>query len=847
MSTVAEFLGAVGTVRLAAGVPQICEMVAAEAAVGGENELDLSVEGPSGRKKHWVLFHVRGKHARIAASHARYLYAFWRWLRDDAGDRPVADFARRRRITPSFAWQRPVYDIYFSQSARSVRNLDRETYVREMARAGFTHLEVNSLATPEAYEKGVPGEVYPRFYTYLPALDQFVASTLNRGIYPKRYLAANLARLKDGAERAARYGLEPTLTCFEPRSVPEKLLSKYPELRGCRVDHPFRSFLPRYNLAVGHPAVQEHYRELMTNLMREVPELSCLSVWTNDSGAGMEFTKTLYVGANGSAYLVREWSDDDVFARSAATNATSFLRLLKDAAAETNPDFRVVTRLEPFGVERPFVNEALGNGLDVEVPTLLATGWESPYGHPTYPDSRIGPFTVYNNAFREDEGIMIRALARRDCRTHVMHAHGPTNNFEPLMGIPSPWLVNEKLAAMRAAGVDWLSHFGGIAPPASVPFFPNDDVFRSFQFDPEKPVEGVIRSIAARFAGRGKARSLVAAWRLVEKAIRGFMPNPLYFLWGPWYRLWVRPLVPDIDAIPEKEREYYEKRMLSTHHNPNRVDLSRDVLFHLMDAREAAKAVSRIDRRALPHLARALDRLAGEDAPVFIDLRDRLNALRHWMITRRNVASWIANVKGHLETTGEKKRAAHRKALAGMVSSEIANVKGLRTFLAACETEVMSVSAGEETTFIYDATFDDHLGRKMLRSARSADRSRLHVAGQRPSKRSRPATRAAIFRSATDRLSIQNPQSGLTKAMRSAPRTSVASSMRRAISSGLSTTLVLMSTTPTPNRIRGSTSASASRSARSRRASSRSTWWQRRPDRYGSRPAHAPRWIVWPP
>ena len=62
----------------------------------------------------------------------------------------------------------------------------------------------------------------------------------------------------------------------------------------------------------------------------------------------------------------------------------------------------------------------------------------------------------------------------------------------------------------------------------------------------------------------------MAAWRLAEKAIRGFMPNPLYFLWGVWYRLWIRPLVPDIDAIPEAERAYYEREMLSTHHNPNR-------------------------------------------------------------------------------------------------------------------------------------------------------------------------------------------------------------------------------------------------------------------------------------
>jgi hypothetical protein len=119
--------------------------------------------------------------------------------------------------------------------------------------------------------------------------------------------------------------------------------------------------------------------------------------------------------------------------------------------------------------------------------------------------------------------------------------------------------------------------------------------------------------------------------------------------------------------------------------------------------------VTRIDRRALPHLARAIERLEREEAPVFVDLRDRLTALSHWMTTRRNVAAWIAGVKGFLETGAPK----HRADLAEMVKSEIANIRGLRKFLAGCGTEVMAVSEGEETTFIHDATFDDHLARKI--------------------------------------------------------------------------------------------------------------------------------------
>ncbi|MBI4880206.1 MAG: hypothetical protein HY812_11195 [Planctomycetes bacterium] len=439
---VAGLFGRLRRIHLPAGSPEVCRTIAREIRQEFAARADLNAGGraprdartlvistgrlPRGAQparagkapERWVLFGADSAgRAHLAAAQACHLYAFFRHLAESAIEAPVPDL-RRGLVQPAFAWQRPVWDLYFSQAARGVRNLDREDYARQMARFGFTHLEVNSLATPEGMEEGVPGEVYPRFYTYCPALDQFVDSFLNRGVYPKAYLRANLRRLQDGCRLAARYGLIPAITCFEPRSVPERLLQRFPELRGARVDHPFRSFAPRYNLAVSHPLVRRHYRELIQNLLRAAPELGCLAVWTNDSGAGLEFTRSLYVGANGSAFLVREWSDPDVFARAAGRNAAEFLRLLQESAAEINPDFRVTTRLEPFTVERAALLDGLGRGLDVEVASLFDRGWTSPYGHPLYRDCAIAPFTIYNNAFLPEESREMRRLARRGCRTH---------------------------------------------------------------------------------------------------------------------------------------------------------------------------------------------------------------------------------------------------------------------------------------------------------------------------------------------------------------------------------------------------------------------------------------------
>ncbi len=741
---VAELLGRLQRIHLPAGAPEVCRTIARElrrefaarAAIseGGRAPVDArTLVISAGRlprgvwrgkiPARWVLFGAgaRGP-AHLAALHACHLYAYFRYLAESAAEAPVPEL-RRGLAQPAFAWQRPVWDIYFSQSARGVRNLDREDYARQMARYGFTHLEVNSLAAAEGMEDGVPGEVYPRFYTYCPALDQFTDSFLNRGIYPRAYLRANLRRLQDGCRLAARYGLVPTLTCFEPRSVPDRLLARYPELRGARVDHPFRSFKPRFNLAVSHPLVRRHYRELIQNLLRAVPAIGCLAVWTNDSGAGFEFTRSLYVGANGSAYLVREWSDPDVFARAAGRNAAGFLRLLQESGAEIHPDFRVTTRLEPFTVERAALLEGLGHGVDVEVTSLFDRGWQSPYGHPLYRDCTLAPFTIYNNAFSPEEGPEIRRLARRGCRTHVFHAHGPVNNFEPLLNVPAPWLMLDKLRALKRAGAEYLAHLGGVAPPAAVPWNVNEELFRAFQFDPRLDSEQAVAAIARRAAGPRHGRALARAWRLIDRAIRAFHPHPLYFSWGVWYRMLTRPLVPDIERIPEKERRYYEDHILSTHHNPQRFDLRRDVLFDLMPPHVAARAVARNDQKALPLLERALAVLAAaaehaggaeEGARrALLDQLDRARALRCFIMTQRNVAAWIAGVHGFLAAANGRERAACRARLRAMVRLELENARELLCLWEEGRTEFMAVAARGQTTFIHGSSFGADLRRKI--------------------------------------------------------------------------------------------------------------------------------------
>jgi len=232
----------------------------------------LKLRIPKG--KEWVFFGLDDNGSFwLLASRPAFLYAGLCDVLENLLDEPARPLRRFRPM--SFSVEKSTFDLFLTQYARLMRGFDRQEYIREYARLGFTHIEVNALAGPFPFEQGstVTGEFYPDFYTYAPALDQFVSSRLNQGLYPREYLEANLARLKDNARLALKFGLVPGLLCFEPRTVPESFFEKYPTLRGARVDHPFRSFRPRYTLSLVHPAVRKHYADLVRNLLRHVPEL----------------------------------------------------------------------------------------------------------------------------------------------------------------------------------------------------------------------------------------------------------------------------------------------------------------------------------------------------------------------------------------------------------------------------------------------------------------------------------------------------------------------------------------------------------------------------------------------
>ncbi len=692
-------------------------------ALATRNWAPTAVKAAKGHA-HWMWLRIdQSGSGEIIASEGSGLFAAVRLLAHGLTGATREKLAQGILLQRSFSMNRPIWDGSFAQYWRSNRKFCPEQYTATLAESGFTHLEVNSLQASFPYEDSVPGEYYSQFYTYCPGFNHFIDTPLTRGIWPAQYIDANLERLQNLAALARRYGLKPSVCLYEPRSLPERFFQRYPTLRGARIDHPFRSRLPRYTMAQDHPVTKHHFRLATQALMQAVPDLDAMSIWTNDSGGGFEHSASLYIGRNGGPYMIREWRSHDAIAKASGQSMGAFLRNLREAAAEINPDFKLSLRIEPFKVEHDHLKSELGRGVHWEGPSLLARGYSLPYSHPHYADQSGVAGGMFHCQMDEREKTELAKERAQGIEPILTYSPGPVWNQEPLIGIPWPRMIHARLSQLKDIGTDMVSAMGGLANTTATPFWPNPAAIRAAQFTPKRSIDEVLADEAVRFAGPKHGPALAKAWALFEDAVTWQPIVPLFCGFGfCWQRTWDRPLVPDIEAIPAEERHYYERHGCFQHNNPGMNDLGKDVLFNLITRESADKMVPRFDTKLLPRIAKAEKFVAttlaqcADDAQataVFIDLRDRLRGYRHWATTFRSVAAWCSGVYGYLESKTAAQKKQHEKFLQAAIDLELVNARGFLEHFENSPTEFMVVSATGENTFIYGKNLGDHVRAKI--------------------------------------------------------------------------------------------------------------------------------------
>ncbi len=665
----------------------------------------------SGQEEWMFVRSSQSEGIELYVSHTWFLYRLACRLVDEWQGLSIDAFSDGKILKPTFKHLRPAYDSLLNNHARTAKGFDPEDHIREMARQGYTHVEVNGYGTTFPYEKAAPGELLYLFYTYCPALDQFAYSKLNKGIYPYQYLQANLNKLKHSAQLAEKYGLRAGILSFEPRSVPDELLERYPMLRGARVDHPLRSFRPRYNLTTAHPVVLDHYTELLSKIMEAAPNIDYMTIWSNDSGAGFEYTSSLYVGRNGGGYVIREFKNDDQIAEAAAKNIIRFMKTIRDAGRQTNPKFSCILRSEMFYAEQDHLWDHVEEGIELETHTLVAKGFNADYRHPKYDWTTDFTFSGLFNQFGDAEKPKRELLESRGSNAHIYFSPGSFWNMEPVKAPIYPKLLWEKLKDLEKQEVSHTAGLCGTIPATMAPYNINQEVLRSVQNDPSIEYDEILYRKACQWVGETDAGTLTEVWNLADEAYRSFPPTvSVLAIWSTWYRILVRPFVPNYEALSEEERAYYEDFHLGHVNNRVCTDFRREINFEFCTPEYAGKCREAITQNVLPAIEAAVKAASeardstdsdGSSRIVWAHHCDRLKGAQSWFRSQRNIAAWIEGVHGYIEASEPSDKKRCRELVRQTVLDEKENAKALLQHVNTAETDWMIQSEVGETTFIY--------------------------------------------------------------------------------------------------------------------------------------------------
>lgn len=580
-----------------------------------------------------------------------------------------------------------MWDNSMNQMYRFTRGFDRRAHIREIARLGFTGIEVNRYVGGGYHvrHRRFASDSYAWYMSYAPALDAFVATDLTRDFYDPSELQENMDDLRRSVSLAREYGLEPGFVCYEPRGVNDAIFDRHPELRGSRIDHPGRSLQPRYALDIAHPRVLAHYADSIRALMREMPDLRFFNFWTQDSGSGIPFARKLYPGPNGS-HLARTKTMGEL--------ARDFTGAIARAGREINPKFEVVMNLgwEYTDAERQLVTASLPEGVT----------FSHALGGSAFNSTERGYMSRY---LPEDRAAGLEPYAS----VIIGAGHDP----EPIIGVPTPRPLLKKFEWFRELGLTRLMGTDGIYSPPQSPYNLNQELLSELIRGPIPDTGAFYASIARQWCdGRAEAASvLVEAWQAGTEAIDAWPQLNWYSggvgrTQGRWL---ARPLVPDITKLTYGERAAWERCLFPLSWDIGRLNISFESGIRFFENEEFQRVITATDERVAPGLEKAvamLDRAyADHKLAVLEDQRDRYRGLLLCFRSDRNLFALQLATNDYLLSKGV--RAESRGRVRAAILAEIENTKAWIHALSTSRTNFFHIAEKEETPFVYLTPLED--------------------------------------------------------------------------------------------------------------------------------------------
>lgn len=392
---------------------------------------------------------------------------------------------------------------------------DFERFATRAKQSGVTHVRITDSLPWSSWQYDDPNDPYPSWVISNPGLLKIAIPEALKRYIPPAHADRVMKILEERSAVLRQLGLKAAISCFDPSMLPEQVFADHPLWRGPRVDHPARARHPRWAPSIDHPEVLALYREAMTILLKRCPGIEVVSITTNDSGVGLDWSSGTYAGKLGNTlYRGRpmEARLEGFFSalRAAATDAGATLDLAIKWTRE--PDARrIAAKLSPGMAIENFEGPKA-------TPFQSAVGFEEFYWSP----------------------------------------------YHPVIGIPQPRRVLEGLvAAARRPAPRLVLNFGDRMNRDL--YFDLFDRFQAAANQPRTELEQLafLREFAVARAGADKADRLLELWQNVHESAPNLeMLNSGGYLTdlGPVQQRWLtRPFVPFPEELKPEEKAHYRK------------------------------------------------------------------------------------------------------------------------------------------------------------------------------------------------------------------------------------------------------------------------------------------------
>jgi len=294
----------------------------------------------------------------------------------------------------------------------------------------------------------------------------------------------------------------------------------------------------------------------------------------------------------------------------------------------------------------------------------------------------------------------------------------PTSEF------PIPYMLAERLKRANELKLDALNTLGGFVSPPVKDRSVMQEVYRQFLFQPDRPVEELVGSVADELSGNEGATVLLQVWREIHDAIEK-NGRSIGFAMGTEYasrRTLIRPLVPEASALSSNERDWWlpytfggylrfgEAHLFRSEGGLPSQEWYKRNFEQASRARDAFRQASNLMRGFLrDHPG------AGRDYPYLVSHERQLRFLSHVYATGANLCEGQRlldkysakevepGLLSELDTDLERFRS--------VVEDEIRNTRALRDFVRE-GGDIGMVLLPEETTWGYSTNLPELLQRK---------------------------------------------------------------------------------------------------------------------------------------